>query len=241
MAVGHRCLFDWPPVLPWTNPATHFTGKAQAWHLTETDIVEHLPHFCAGNMAAILAAPTFDDFWMTSATVSAPWGWASEIVALPIVRRPGAQLMTVSERTLPILEGETNGERFERRAGLKGIGHGAIAQLAAGQPLAIVRVVGRPVGQRDDLAGAHVEHDDATSLGIVLGDRLLEVAVGQVLNLRIERQADFLAILRRLDRTDVLDDLAAPILDDAAATRLAQQLPDETPVRRLRVPCRQRR
>jgi hypothetical protein len=53
-------------------------------------------------MAAILAAPTLDDFWMTSATLSAPCGWASEIVALPIVRRPGAQLMMVSKRTLPV-------------------------------------------------------------------------------------------------------------------------------------------
>src|SRR5574343_1089870 len=50
---------------------------------------------------AILAVPTFDDFWITCATVNAPCGWASEMVAGPIVILPGAQLMIVSKRTLP--------------------------------------------------------------------------------------------------------------------------------------------
>jgi hypothetical protein len=67
-------------------------------------------------------------------------------------------------------------------------------------------------------------NDDAAGLGLEVGDGLLQLAVGQVLDLRVERQANVLAVLRRLDRADILDDLAAPILDHAAATRLPEKL-----------------
>ena len=50
------------------------------------------------------------------------------------------------------------------------------------------------------------------------------MAVGEVLDLRIERQANIPAILRQTDRTDIFDDLATPVLDHAAATRMPEQL-----------------
>ena len=54
-----------------------------------------------GSDSAIFAAPTFDDFWITCSTVSAPLTCASWIVALPIVSVPGAVWITVSGRTAP--------------------------------------------------------------------------------------------------------------------------------------------
>jgi hypothetical protein len=50
---------------------------------------------------ASLAEPMLDDFWITCATVSTPWAWASEIVAVPMVIFPGAVWIGVSKRTLP--------------------------------------------------------------------------------------------------------------------------------------------
>ena len=57
----------------------------------------------------------------------------------------------------------------------------------------------------------------------MLLDRLAQLAVGQVLDLGVERQANILAILRRLGRADILDDVAAPVANDRPAARAPQQ------------------
>src|SRR5574343_1164022 len=54
-----------------------------------------------GKPSAILVAPILDDFWITCASVSAPCGCASLMVAVPIVILPGAQLMMESNLYLP--------------------------------------------------------------------------------------------------------------------------------------------
>src|SRR5574343_1727703 len=60
-------------------------------------------HMTSGwKVRAILAAPMLDDFWITWATDRAPWGGASEIVAVPMVMRPGAQLTMVEGENLPV-------------------------------------------------------------------------------------------------------------------------------------------
>ncbi len=47
---------------------------------------ERMVHSFRGAIAsAIFAEPTFDDFWITCATVSIPSGCASRMVRLPIV------------------------------------------------------------------------------------------------------------------------------------------------------------
>ena len=58
----------------------------------------------------------------------------------------------------------------------------------------------------------------------MLDDRLLELRIGQILQLGVEGKHGVFTLLRHLDRFDVLDDLAAPILDDAPAAWLARQL-----------------
>ena len=124
---------------------------------------------------------------------------------------------------LAALEGKRRGKRLHHRAWFEGIGDRPVTQLCAREALAIVRVVGRQVDQRQNLASPGVEDDDAAGLGIMLLDRRLELAVGQVLDFRIERQAHILAVLRRLQRADILDDVAPPIADHGPAARTPEQ------------------
>src|SRR5258706_11397591 len=57
--------------------------------------------FSEGNARAILAARTLDDFCITCATVSAPDGWASWIVALPIDSCPAPVWIMLSNLNRP--------------------------------------------------------------------------------------------------------------------------------------------
>ena len=51
---------------------------------------------------AIFTVPTLLDFWITSATVSAPCGCASLMVEPPMLMRPGAVWITVLGVTRPV-------------------------------------------------------------------------------------------------------------------------------------------
>ena len=88
---------------------------------------------------------------------------------------------------LAALQGQRRGKRLHHRTRLEGIGDRPVAQLRTREVLAIVRVVGRQVDQRQDLAGPGVDDNDAARLGVMLLDRRLELAVGEVLDFRIER------------------------------------------------------
>ena len=124
---------------------------------------------------------------------------------------------------LAALQRQRRDKGLHHRARLISVGQRTIAQLRAGEFFAVVRVVGRPVGQRQDFAAAGIDHHRPTGLGVVLIDGVLEMAVGQILNLGVQRQPDFLAILRRLHRSDVFDDIAATITDHRTAARPADQ------------------
>ncbi len=122
------------------------------------------------------------------------------------------------------LERPGGDERLHRRAGLEGVGQRAVAQLRAGQVLAVGGRVAREVGERQHLAGLRIEDDDAAGLGLVRGDRVADPLVGEELHLRVDRQADVLALERRDAVADVLDDAAEPVLDDAARAVAAGEL-----------------
>ena len=141
-----------------------------------------------GNVSAILAMPTLDDFWITCATVSTPCGWASEMVAVPMVSRPGAVWIGVSKRNLPFSSASAAVNGFIVEPGSKVSVKARLRSCAPVSLTAVVRVVGRQIGQRQHFAALGVEHDDAAGLGLVLGDGLLEVREGQVLDLGVERQ-----------------------------------------------------
>ena len=88
---------------------------------------------------------------------------------------------------------------------------------------AVIGVVRRHVGEREHFAGPHIEGDDRAGLGVVLRDRGLERAEGEILDLAVDGQGEVASILRFADRLHVLDDAAEPVLDDAPASRLAAE------------------
>ena len=179
--------------------------------------------FCGGIASAIFAVPTFDDFCTTCSTVSGPYACASPMVLVPIVRRPGAVWITVPGLTSPMLEGHRDGERLHRRAGLEGVGDDAVAQLRAGQLTALVRVVGRPVGQRQDLAGVRVEHHRRARLRLVALHRVAQCVEGEKLDLAVDRQRQVVAVVRLAHRPDILDHPPEPVADHPAAARAPGQ------------------
>jgi hypothetical protein len=107
----------------------------------------------------------------------------------------------------------------------------AVAQLLAGQARAVVRVVGRIVDQREHFAGAHVDDHRRAGLGLELLDGGLQVRVGDVLDLAVDRQVDVGAVVRRNLFGDVLDDAPRRSL----ITRRTPDVPDSdfwSPARR---------
>src|SRR5207237_7746488 len=64
----------------------------------------------------------------------------------------------------------------------------------------------------------------AARLGLVGGDRVADLLVGEELHLGIDRQADVLAVDRGDALADVLDDTAEPVLDDPAGAVAAGEV-----------------
>ena len=123
----------------------------------------------------------------------------------------------------PRLQRGGDGEGLERGAGLEQIGHRAVAGSAHVELRAVVRVVRRHVGHRQHLAGPHVEDDDPAGLGAMLDDRGLQLAIGEVLQLAIDRQREVAALDRRAHALRVLHHPPQPVLDHPAAAGLAGQ------------------
>ena len=142
----------------------------------------------AASACAILTVPTLLDFWITSSTVSMPCGCASLMVEPPMVRRPGAVWISGLRRDQARFQRQRDDERLHRRAGLEGVGQRAVAQLRAGEVLALVGLVARVVGQRQHFAGLRVEHHHAAGLGLVLDHRVAQLLVGEELHLAVDRQ-----------------------------------------------------
>ena len=152
---------------------------------------ESICHIVSGGSdSAIFAAPTFDDFWITCSTVSAPFGCASWIVAVPIVSVPGAGLDHRVGRDLAGFERGGDRERLQRRARLEHVGQRAVAHLLARDRVA--RLFGLYVGQ---LASARISPvcasriTSAAGLRLVRLDRGLELAEREVLQPRVDRRA----------------------------------------------------
>ncbi len=117
-------------------------------------------------------------------------------VGMRVVNRVGADRegarRRLDHRVRPhraALERRCDGERLQRRAGLEDIGERAVAHLLARDLVARIRVVGRPVGQRQDLAGLRVEDHEAAGLGAVRLDRRLQFAEREILEARVDRRA----------------------------------------------------
>ena len=141
----------------------------------------------------------------------------------PIVSVPGAVWITVSGRTLPASSAAAIVNGFSVEPGSK---TSVSARLRILSRATWLRAFGLYVGQ---LASARispvcdVEDHEAAGLRLVRLDRRLQLAEREVLQARVDREREIAARLRRADRLDVLDGVAAPVDDDAAAAGLAAE------------------
>src|SRR5207244_13065996 len=78
-------------------------------------------------------------------------------------------------------------------------------------------------GERENFAGARIEHNHRARLRLVRLDRGLDLAKSEILQAAVDRQCEVSALLRRSYARYVLDDLAAAIDDHASAAGLTAQ------------------
>ena len=134
VAVAHRRLLDRPPALVRAQPPGDRAGEAELRLLAEADRAVELPHLARRELSSpSRTAPTLLDFWITSLTVRSPCGCESVIVEPVSVILPRRGLDHGRRRDAAGLERPGGNERLHRRAGLEGVGQGAVAQLRAGQ------------------------------------------------------------------------------------------------------------
>ena len=88
---------------------------------------------------AILTVPTLLDFWMTSLTLSTPWGCASVMVEPVMVMRPGAVWIGVSGLTKPFSSAKATANGFMVEPGSK---VSVKARLRRFSPLRLTRLSG---------------------------------------------------------------------------------------------------
>ncbi len=198
VTVRHRRLLDRLPGLrraaadPRPRPESRCSAACRIPRRTS---VCHI--VAGGSDSAIFAAPTFDDFWITCSTVSAPLGCASWIVFGPIVNVPGAVWMTVSGRILPLSSAAAivNGFIVE-----PGSNTSVSARLRIRSRATRLRAFGLYVGQ---LASARISPLCASRMtsppafALLRLDRRLQLAKREVLEPRVDRQREVAARLRR--------------------------------------------
>jgi len=224
VAVGHGGLLDGAPVFPGPHPPGHFTGETQMGHLAEAQVLEVFPHFLiaqgGGDLGRAHVGRLLDHL-----------GHGQVAVGVGIVDGGGAdgeparRAMNDGAGLHPALfQGQGNGEGLHGGAWLEGIGHRPVAQLGPGEMLAVIGVVGRPVGQGQDFPVTGIHHHGTAALGVIVLNGFLQLAEGQILDFGIQGQGDVLAILRRLGGTHVFHHLTAPVLDHGAAAVMAHEL-----------------
>ena len=223
MPIGHGRLFNRFPGLPGAQTATDFAREAQARRFTEAGLAHHGPHifggetqrdFCGADIRRLL-----DDLRQRQRTVR---------VRIADGRRTDGHLAwrAVDDRikfVLAAIQRQRGHKRLHRRTRFEAVGHCPITQLPAGQLRTIVRVVGRPVGQRQNLTALDVRDNHAAAFGIEFLGRITQRIESNELNLRIDGQLNILAILRRPLGTHFFDNLATTVLDHRAFARLADQ------------------
>ena len=126
-------------------------------------------------------------------------------------------------RVAATVERQRGGEHLQGRTRLVQVGNGAVAQAIAVERAAVGRVVRRPVGQRQHLTVAGIEHHSCARLGLLADHRFLDGLERLVLDAGIDGELQVAAVLRLADLVDVADDATAAIPDDPAAARLAGQ------------------
>ena len=145
--------------------------------------------------------------------------------------------MIVSARTMPASSAAAAVNGFSVEPGSNKIRHRAIARAVRIHLAAVVRVVGRQIREREDFTGLRVENDDAARLRPVIRHRLLQLPVREILDPGVDRERELRAVLRLTDALDVFDDVAAPVLEHAAAPGLARERRIECELERFLATC----
>ncbi len=235
VAVRHRRLLDRPPARVRPQPPRDLSRKAGVRRHAEADPVEDGPQrLRLAAPSAILAAPTFEDFWITCATVSAPCGCASWIVRLPIVSWPGAVWMTLSGFTVPASSAAAAVNGFSVEPGSK---RSVTARLRVRRGSSLSAVVAgcrtagspSPASRRSPRRAPRCRRPApgvSSRRPSARGRR--DTGCARRWRARIVRPS--CGVLYALD---VLDDAAQPVLDHAAAAGLAGE---RRPRRRARAP-----
>ena len=122
------------------------------------------------------------------------------------------------------LQTQAHGERLHDGAGLKGVGHGAVAQLLATEVLPLGWHVTGVVGQRQHLAGDGIEHHHTARLGFVDGDGVAQFLVGKELHFAVNAELQVGAVSRWNGLAHRLNHATHAVLDDAARAGVSGQL-----------------
>ena len=112
-----------------------------------------------------------------------------------------------------LLKGQRNRERLHGGARLEGIGQCAVAQLRTHEFRAVVRVVGRQVDHGQHLTRRDIQHEHRRRLGVMGLHCRRQLGKSLALDASIHREHQVMAVLRRLDRLHVLDDLPAAVAE----------------------------
>ena len=221
MAVTHGGLFNRLPGFIRTHAAAGLTGEATLRRPAKAYFVKHLPQSLRlhqqGDLGRADVAGFLDDF---------PHRQRRRRVGILDARRADAVALGVEHlirANNAQIQRPRHGKRLEGGARLEQVGQRTVALHGRIQSLAIIGIERGQICQRQHFAGVGVQHHDAASARLEVFDGGFQLAERQILNLAVNRQRQRLAVARALDGGDVFNDMAAPVLDDMAAARLAGQ------------------
>ncbi len=219
--VGHRRLLDRSPAPVRPELSGRFSGKTQAGRGAEAHVPEHFPHRlgreCKRDLRRADIGGFLDDLRHRERTLE--MGVVDG--GCPNAQASRGDLDHGIRPHSPPFKSEGDGKGFKRRTGFESIGQRTVPKLRAGKLVAVVGVVCREIREREQLARVDVDHDDAARLRSVLSDRRFQLGESEVLDAGIQSKSEVVPVLRGLDRLDVLDRLAEPVLDHPAAAGLA--------------------
>ena len=223
IAISHGGLLDRPPGFPGTQAARHGAGKLDLRLLSVAQGNIGVPHFVGrhflGDFQSAHVAGLLDHALdgQCAVIVGVTDGEAADTEAAGTGFNQGLRL------DAPGLQCHGDRDRLHRRTGLEGVGHGPVAQLLAGQVLALVGNIAWVIGQRQHLAGDRVDHHDAAGLGLARNHRIAQLLISKKLHLAVNAELDVLAVHGRNLLANAFDHAAQPVLDDTPRTRLARQ------------------
>ena len=117
-----------------------------------------------------------------------------------------------------------HGKRFHRGTRLEQICYRPVAHALVAGVIAAVGVVAGIVGECQHFTAARIENDYRTGFGFMLPDGILQFPVGKMLHIAIQTEDDVATWLGHMKTACILNDVTAPVLDDALAAWLAGKL-----------------